>query len=178
MLIVLNGYPGVGKLTIGRLLADRLGGRLLDLHTVYNLAFALTEFRSPDFYHATNAAEDLADDLISRLPATVPLIFTTVLTENASRSTDADMARFARRAQGRGPVRMVYLWCDLEENKRRIAAEGRTGGRKPRDPDMVQRNHDGAAALVGSDLPHLLKLDITHVSADGAAQHIASWVGR
>ena len=37
MIIVLNGYPGVGKLTIGRALAETLKGRLLDIHTIYNL---------------------------------------------------------------------------------------------------------------------------------------------
>lgn len=41
MIIVLNGYPGVGKLTIGRKLAPVLRGRLLDIHAVYNVAFAL-----------------------------------------------------------------------------------------------------------------------------------------
>jgi hypothetical protein len=34
VLIVLNGYPGVGKLAIGRELAELTGGRLLDVHTV------------------------------------------------------------------------------------------------------------------------------------------------
>lgn len=175
MLIVLNGYPGVGKLTIGRALAERLGGRILDIHSVYNLAFALTEFRSPDFYYATNAVEDLADELISRIPVEVPLIFTTVLTENATRDAETDMARFARRAEGRGPLRMVHLWCDLEENKRRIGSEARDGMRKPRDAMMVQRNHDGGAALSGGDLPNLLRIDVTALSPDEAADKIIRW---
>ena len=49
MIIVLNGYPGVGKLSIGRKLARLVDGRLLDIHSIYNVAFALTEFRSPEF---------------------------------------------------------------------------------------------------------------------------------
>ncbi|UUP18448.1 hypothetical protein [Nitratireductor thuwali] len=40
----MNGYPGVGTLTIGRELATLISGRLLDIHTVYNVAFVLTEF--------------------------------------------------------------------------------------------------------------------------------------
>lgn len=176
MLIVLNGYPGVGKLTIGRVLAEKLGARLLDIHSVYNVAFALTEFRSPDFYYATGVVEDLADELIRRLPVDVPLVFTTVLTENARRGADADMARFARRAVGRGPLRMVHLQCDLDENKRRIMSPDRAGMRKPQDPQMAQRNHDGAAPLSGGDLPHLLRLDVTRLSADEAALTIIAWL--
>lgn len=176
MFIVLNGYPGIGKLTIGRNLAEKLAGRLLDIHSVYNVAFALTDFRSPDFYYATGVIEDLADELISRLPVDVPLIFTTILTENAARGADDDMARFARRAGGRGPLRMVHLTCDLEENKRRIMSPDRAGMRKPRDPQMAQRNHDGAAVLSGGDLGHLLRLNVTRLSAEEAALDIACWI--
>lgn len=49
VLIVLDGDPGVGKLAIGRELAALVAGGLLDVDSVYNLAFALTEFKSPAF---------------------------------------------------------------------------------------------------------------------------------
>jgi len=52
VIVHINSYPGVGKLTIGRALADLIGGKLLDNHSVFNVAFALTEFRSPAFYDA------------------------------------------------------------------------------------------------------------------------------
>ena len=175
MFIILNGYPGVGKLTIGRILADKLNGRLLDIHSVYNVAFALTEFRSADFYYAINTDEDLTDDMINRLSKDVPLVFTTVLTEQAMRGADADMARFVRRAEGRGPLRMVHLSCALDENKRRIQSQARDGMRKPRDPDMARRNQEPAKPLTGLAARHLLKLDTTGLSAQASAQRIADW---
>ena len=79
MIIVLNGYPGVGKLAIGRELAAQMSGRLLDIHTVYNLAFALTEFRSPEFVETVEAVEAIAHQLILKLPSDVPVVLTTVL---------------------------------------------------------------------------------------------------
>ena len=45
-LIHINGHPGVGQLTVAELLKDSLGARLLDNHSVYNVALALTEFKS------------------------------------------------------------------------------------------------------------------------------------
>jgi shikimate kinase len=43
MIISLNGWPGVGKLTVGLELADILEGRLLDSHTLlFNVAITLT----------------------------------------------------------------------------------------------------------------------------------------
>ena len=46
MIIHINGFPGVGKLTIAKILAEKLGARLLDNHSIYNVALALTEFKS------------------------------------------------------------------------------------------------------------------------------------
>jgi len=57
MLIVLNGYPGVGKLKV----AAALDGHLLDNHCIYNVAFALTQFKSPAFYDAVRSVQKIAD---------------------------------------------------------------------------------------------------------------------
>lgn len=36
----INGHPGVGKLTVVELLRERVGARLLDNHSVYNVALS------------------------------------------------------------------------------------------------------------------------------------------
>ncbi len=81
MIIALNGYPGVGKLTIGKELADLLGGRMPDIHSVYNVAFALTEFKSPEFIETVEQIEAIAHNLIRKLPPETPVIITTVLAD-------------------------------------------------------------------------------------------------
>lgn len=62
MIISLNGWPGVGKLTTGLELADLLGARLLDNHSMFNIAIALTDYPSPAYYAAVHAVRDLAFD--------------------------------------------------------------------------------------------------------------------
>lgn len=89
MIIVLNGYPGVGKLTIGQELISRISGRLLDIHSVYNVAFALTEFKSPEFIETVEKIEAIAHDLIRKLPAEMPVVLTTVLAEAAIGETQS-----------------------------------------------------------------------------------------
>ncbi|MBN9087803.1 MAG: hypothetical protein J0J01_12910 [Reyranella sp.] len=76
MIVHINSYPGVGKLTIGRALAELIGARLLDNHSVFNVAFALTEFRSPAFYDTVRAVREIAYQRILELPAGVPVVLT------------------------------------------------------------------------------------------------------
>lgn len=67
-LIYINGAPGVGKLTIARLMAEQLNVRLIDNHAIYNVGFALTDFRSAAFYAAVRAVRTAAYDQILHLP--------------------------------------------------------------------------------------------------------------
>ncbi|MEL6641493.1 MAG: AAA family ATPase [Pseudomonadota bacterium] len=175
MVIVLNGYPGVGKLTIGRHLAKVLGGRLLDIHTVYNVAFALTEFKTPAFREAVERVEHIAHDLARQRPAGEPLVMTTVLAGQSDWG-NAEWNRMVALGADRPPFCVVHIHCDLAENERRIQSPDRGAMRKPRDPSYAQRNHAQAKPLYGGDAPYLLQLDTTKLSVEAAAQTIADWV--
>ena len=76
MIIFLNGWPGVGKLTVARHLVAATGGRLLDAHTIYNVAFYLTEFRTPVFYETVRKVRDIAFDRVVELPPRTPVVMT------------------------------------------------------------------------------------------------------
>jgi hypothetical protein len=76
MIIHLNGWPGVGKLTIAHLLTQDIGGRLLDSHTIYNVAFSVTDFGAPTFYDTVRSVRDIAFERVAELPATVPVVMT------------------------------------------------------------------------------------------------------
>ncbi len=176
MLIVLNGYPGVGKLAIGRELAELTGGRLLDVHTVFNLAFALTDVWSEAFYETVRAVWRIADERVLALPVGVPVILTEVNFEGASPWDLECWARVLRLAEDRGPLMVVHVHCDLDENKRRIQSAERGLKRKPRDPTMAERNHARGARLSGWDAANLLRLDVTSLSEVDAAQAIQEWL--
>lgn len=174
MIVVLNGYPGAGKLTIGRELAKTLNGRLLDIHTIYNLAFALTEFRSPVFWETVEQVEAIAHKLVLKLPVYQPVVFTTVLTSKSERERH-EWQKFVELGRARPPFCVVHIGCDLEENIRRMTSEGRDQKRKPRDPEMARRNQTAGEPLAGLEEPFLLKLDTTHMKPDEAARAISQW---
>ncbi len=175
MIIVLNGYPGVGKLTIGRELINQIEGRLMDIHSVYNVAFALTEFKSPEFRETVAKIEGIAHDLIHKLPPHQPVVLTTVLAGNSDWG-DEEWDRIEKLGKVRPPLCVVHVHCDLKENIERISSEDRDRKRKPRDPDMALRNQTDAKPLYGSDASHLLKLDTTNLTPQKAAARIAKWV--
>ncbi len=175
MIIVLNGYPGVGKLTIGKELAALLKGRLLDIHTVYNVAFALTEFKSPEFRETVEKIETIAHDLIRKLPEEEPVVLTTVLA-GSSDWGDAEWDKIKGLGTARPPFCVVHIHCALDENIRRIQSDGRGAKMKPQDPDMAVRNQTEAKPLAGADESNLLQLDTTTLTAAQSAQTILDWV--
>lgn len=177
MLIILNGYPGVGKLTIGRELHDLIGGKFVDNHSIYNLAFALTEFRSREFYETVQAVQDIADARILALPENTPVILTEIITDGSPR-TDGIWRRLQKLSTSCGPILIVHLHCDLDENMRRIQNVERDHKRKPRDAEMARRNHEDGKALSSRAPAHLMQLDTTALTASESAKRIADWIAR
>jgi shikimate kinase len=175
MIIALNGYPGVGKLTIGRELAALIDGRLLDIHTVYNVAFALTEFKSPEFRETVEKIEAIAHDLIHKLPPEQPVVLTTVLAGESDWGA-AEWQRIVDLGQKRPPFFVVHVSCDLDENIRRIQSEERNLKRKPRNPEYAVRNQSEAKPLAGLDAEKLLRLDTTSMSVVEAVHAISAWI--
>jgi hypothetical protein len=174
MIVHINSYPGVGKLTIGRLLAERLGAKLLDNHSMYNVAFALSELNSPAFYETVRAVRNrlLPRAPLARRDACDP--HKRVLAGFAVGHRELGGSHRAR-PEARLPLFVVVLSCSPEENERRIQSPERVGKRKPRNIEMVQSNVNQRPLLDhGGD--RLLRLDVTDLSANEAAGQIAGWL--
>ena len=175
MIIHINGYPGVGKLTIAKILAEKLGARLLDNHSVYNVALALTEFKSSEYYETIRAVREIAYKRVLEVPPDIPVILTNAHSSKTSWGNECwDAAIDLARSRG-ASLLIVVLECSLEENARRIQGLDREVKRKPRDPAMFRGNAEGRPLLDrGGD--HLLRLDVTELEAEESASRIEEWV--
>lgn len=76
MILHINSYPGVGKLTIAKQLAGHIGAKILDNHSIYNVAFSLTETKSDEFYETVRAVRSIAYKRVELLPSSTLVILT------------------------------------------------------------------------------------------------------
>lgn len=174
MIVELNGQAGVGKFTIGRILAQRIGAKLLDNHTIYNPAFAVTEFRSPEFYETVRAVREIAFERAAQLPSIVPIIVTTA--PGTDRAWGEEwQAAFRRLADARDSrLLAVHLTCAEEEHHKRLVTPERTLLRKLTDVAALGPLADRPALLHHADA--VLELEVGHLAADAAAHAIAAWL--
>ncbi len=176
-MIALNGRPGVGKLAVSRLLAGRLGACLIDAHTLYNLAFALTEKGSQAFQKCVWDLRSIAREHVLDLPSDTPLITTdAVFDDSAWGNAIWDDTVGLARARG-GSFLVVVLECESDENERRLRSPERMGKRKPMDGSILSPNRYDRS-LIRRDADALLELDTTHLSADEAAERIETWLAK
>ncbi|MBT2187632.1 AAA family ATPase [Sphingobium nicotianae] len=175
MIIELSGHGGVGKLTIGRALADRMSGRLLDNHTIYNPAFAMTTFRSPEFYETVQAVRTIAFDRAAQLPAQVPIVITMATGTALWWTRDWQVAIRDLADRRSVPLLGVHIHCTLEENARRIAEPTRALLRKLTDPASLNDGLDRPVLLDHCD--RTMDLDVTALDPEQAVDQIHAWTG-
>jgi hypothetical protein len=114
----------VGKLTVARLLTQEIGGRLLDSHTIYNVAFSVTDIGTPTFYDTVRRVRDIAFERIAELPAGVPVVMTNAYADTPFGNENWRVIERSPTAR-QSRLFVVVLDCALEENARRITSPAR-----------------------------------------------------
>ena len=171
----LNGWPGSGKRTIGAILAAKSGARLLDVHTMLNPAEALFERDDPLHAALYNAVRSLVLDYAARLAPGTSLVLTDPVADD--KAGVALFEQFRDLATQRG-ARLLSVLLDItpEENIRRLQTPSRAEHRKLTRPDVLlhMRVHYELLRPQGAEIT---TLDVTHLSAEGAAARILEWIG-
>ncbi len=171
----INGHPGVGKLTVAEVLKERRGARLLDNHSIYNVALALTEFKSAVYFDTIRAIREIAYSRVLDLPDDVPVILTNAHFKDSDWGNES-WDRAQSLAEERSvPMLVAVLSCSRPELERRIQGESRKAKRKPRDLAVFKPNSELRPPIDRGN--HVLRLDTTDLSAEEAADRILAWVG-
>jgi hypothetical protein len=136
-LLLLNGFPGVGKLTIARNLLHLLTPvstvpstgpqiRLLDNHLLIDPVSAIEPERTASHYRLRKSFRELAFASLQTVPGDLVILMTSCLSE--TEEGRSQFAEFLAVARGRGcPMVVLNLVCGVEENGRRVECEERRG---------------------------------------------------
>ncbi len=175
-MVLVLGYPGFGKRTIGTALAERLDAVLVD-NQLINIPL-LTLFRWDGktpipmqiwerVKPIRTAVYGTIEDLV---PATTDFVFTNVLQDDEDGAMEYSTLRAL--AGRRGSLFLaVVLHCDEDEQLRRIDTPDRRARLKGSDPDGY-RQHRHSVALFQPPPDEAIHLDTTHTSPEDNAQAI------
>lgn len=177
MIVNLNGWPGVGKLTTARELSVVLDGRLLDNHTILNVGKAVTREGSAQFYVLVRAVRSLAFNAILALPPKVPVIMTNVVARGGTSGfLEENWQAIIDLAAARGcALFSVTLTCAPAENARRIIRDDRALSRKQRDPALLTELAR-ERALFDDGATYRMTIDNTSLSPKETSIRIRNWI--
>lgn len=144
-IIVLIGFAGTGKYTIGRALAERTGARLIDNHLINNPIFkvvnadGVTPLPSAVWDKVSKIRRLVYEAIREISPTGLSFIFTLEMRESepASHRGFLDLQELAAsRGSLLVPVRLV---CDVEELCRRVADPARREQLKEISPELARK---------------------------------------
>jgi hypothetical protein len=171
MIIHLNGWPGVGKLTIGGALAHRLGARLIDNHLLHDVAIRCAGLRDPDRWPLYESVRSAAYAVLARRPASEVFVMTNGLCIGHERELKAWNYIVDLAINRNVPLVPIVLSADIHENVRRVESAERFIRKKLRDGAFL-RELVRSDELQRPDVPELIELDVTRLSAEEAVERI------
>ncbi|KAF4963765.1 hypothetical protein FSARC_8248 [Fusarium sarcochroum] len=176
----LNGYPGIGKLTIARKLVALLApynGKLVHNHLLIDPAGAVLPRSSADYQPLRQAIRTAIFDTLATSHDTFDSVFVFTDFQSNSDIGRGVMAEYHAMVARRGCIFIpVTVTCGKEENLRRLASSERSLNGKLTDAELVTQFRDNSVIYQSSKEPFQMELDLTELDADTAAgiihQHV------
>ena len=176
-MVLLIGFAGTGKYTIGRELCERTGAKLVDNHLINNPVFTVvnadgvTPLPAGVWDRVKEVRATVYKTIRDLAPPGMGFVFTMQLLESNPDDHTAfrDLERLAAACQCRFiPIRLI---CGVEELCRRVADPARRAMLKQINADVVRKKFAEDAVL---NVPHenLRTLDVTKRTASGSVDAI------
>ena len=180
-LIYLIGFPGVGKLTVARIVCARIGAKLVDNHLINNPIFSvigadgLAPIPEPAWDNIQVIRRIVLDSIVNIAPTSFSFVLTNVLFDKPTDRAVFDQVAAVAEARAARLV-PVILECAEHEMVRRLAVADRATRLKMTDVEaarQIRREH----TLMPVEHCNLLRLDTTYLSAEASADAILTHLG-
>lgn len=180
-MVLLIGFAGTGKYTIGRELARLTGAKLIDNHLINNALFTavnadgVTPLPREIWAKLKRVRQVVYETIRELAPPELSFVFTIQLIEEDPDDHKA-FADLVDLAGARGSVFVpIRLICELEELCRRIASPGRAAMLKQITAEAARQRAESKSVLLPQH-PNLRTIDVTHKSAIECATEILDYV--
>jgi hypothetical protein len=176
-IILLIGFAGTGKYTIGRELCERTGAHLIDNHLINNPIFKVirTDGVTPLPAKVWDKVKEIRATVYEAIrelsPPETSFVFTMELRQSNTGDHAAfwDLAKLAAERQSRFvPIRLI---CGVEELCRRVTDPARVAMLKEISPELA-RKKSLEDEVLNVPHPNLRTLDVTKRTASGSVDAI------
>jgi len=176
-MVLLIGFAGTGKYTIGRELCERTGAKLIDNHLINNPIFRVVDADgvTPLPARVWDRVKEVRATVYKAIrelsPPGMGFVFTMELRESNLEDHNAfrDVERLAAARQCRFiPIRMI---CGVEELCRRVADPARVAMLKEISPELARKKF-AEDEVLNVPHPNLRTLDVTKRTASGSVDAI------
>jgi hypothetical protein len=176
-IVLLIGFAGTGKYTIGRELCERTGARLIDNHLINNPVFkavnadGVTPLPAKVWDLVKEVRATVYHAIRELSPPEMSFVFTMELRESNPLDHIAfgDLEELAAARQSRFiPIRMI---CGVDELCRRVVDPGRVAMLKSISPELA-RKKSAEDLVLNVPHPNLRTLDVTKRTASGSVDAI------
>ena len=176
-MVLLIGFAGTGKYTIGRELCERTGAKLIDNHLINNPIFrvvnadGVTPLPAGVWDRVTEVRTAVYKTIRELSPPDTGFVFTMELRESNPKDHKAfrDLERLAAARQCRFiPIRMI---CGVEELCRRVADPARAAMLKEITPELARKKF-AEDSVLNVPHPNQRTLDVTKRTASGSVDAI------
>lgn len=172
-LVHINGFPGIGKLTIARKLVDLL--QQFDAKLIHN--HLLIDPASPDYQPLRRAIRDAVFNSLAEARDTWRSMYIFTDFQSDDEIGRSVMAEYRSLAQRRNCALIpVTLSCTTEENLKRLVSPQRAIFSKLTDLELVTNILANDTIYQWRDEPRHLELDVTNLDVDEAARQICTHI--
>ena len=166
-LVFLYGPPAVGKLTVAKVIADRLPFKILHNHVTIDAVTEVLPFGSEAFWGVVGRFR--RDLVAAAAEEDIDLIYTYVFAPGDEQHVAEIVAPYE---EAGGTVLFVQLLAPREVLLERVLADSRREHGKPTDPETLEQMLDEYDDFTALAAPDSLRIDLAATSATDAADRI------
>lgn len=178
-IIYINGFPGVGKLTVARALQPLIPGyEIIHNHELIDPVEARYPRGSPYYQEKRSEYRRKRLEPIKNDASFSETVF--IFTDSQTEQNDC-VSDYLELAEGEDGRRFysVILHCEAEENEKRLVMAGRGGGQNGKLTDVsVLREYRAREGILKFGDEDEVEIDVTHISPGQAARQINAFVAK